>query len=288
VSQTSVFKPSEVGLAVMLAVLLEAAVMVGLAIAGGSGSLGPEKVDPKELIPIQVTPVIDDVPLLKLGSKTRAKLPDMWRKPPPKPRYEDKSAPSTAAEKELKELPKNEVAKSNETPAPPSADLAKEVEEAPIPSAEPPEETVQPEEGENDGVKEGTEIDPLKGFVVSQYRIKLISWFKSGFSVPSGTECGSLTKVAARVGPDGTVTSFTISSPSGNEALDARVKAHMDGKVGQQVPPPPPNYPNILDAVVLPSFGKPPPCKDSKPSAPNPAPAPDEPSPSPPTDPSEE
>ena len=274
-SQTSAFKSSELGLAVMLAVLLEAGIILGLAVAGGSKSLAAEKAEVKELIPIQVTPVVDDLPMLKLGGP-KAKLPDMWRKPPPKPRYEDKSAPSEQADKNLKELPKNEVAKANETPAPPSAEIAKKIDEEPVvPTQEPPKEMALPEEGANDGVKEGTETDPLKAFVVSQYRIKLISWFKSGFVIPPGTETDALTKIAAKVGADGTVTSFTINSPSGNEAFDARVKSHMDGKVGQQVPPPPPNYPNILDSVVLPNFSaKTSSCKNSKqPSAPNPAPA---------------
>ena len=35
-------------------------------------------------VPIAVHPILDDVPLLKLGGKKmRAKLPDMWKKNPP-------------------------------------------------------------------------------------------------------------------------------------------------------------------------------------------------------------
>lgn len=281
VNQSSVFKPAELGAALLLAVGLEAGILIALALAGGSHSLAPEKPEDKALIPIQVTPVIDDLPLLKLGSKAKAKLPDMWRKPPPKPRYEDKSAPSPLAEKNPTALPKNEVAKSDETPPPPSAELAKKVDE-PIPEEAPTQETTLPEEGDNAGVKEGTEVDPLKAFVVDQYKMKVIAWFKSGFTVPSGLDCATLatlaTRIAAQVGADRTVTGYTLTGPSGNEVFDARVKAHMDRKVGQQLPPPPPKYPDILDAVVLPTFsGKTSSCKDSNPSTPSPAPAPQEP-----------
>jgi TonB C terminal len=281
VSQSRVFKPAELGIALLFAVLLEAVIIVALAVAGGSKSLATDPAEEKMLIPIQVTPVIDDLPMLKLGSKAKAKLPDMWRKPPPKPKYEEKSAPSPLAEKNPTELPKSPVAKASETPPPPSADLAQQVDQPPPEESVKPEETTLPEEGDNAGVKEGTEVDPLKAFVVDQYKMKLISWFKAGFSNPAldcATLAGLITRVAAQVSADGTVTSYTVAQGSGNEVFDARVKAHMDRKVGQQVPPPPPKYPDIRESVMLPTFsGKSPKCKDSSPSNPTPEPAPEDP-----------
>src|SRR6478609_6139253 len=57
---------------------------------------------PPEAMPIAVKPVLDELPLLKLGSKKdkKQKLPDMWKKQAPVPvkRYEEVSAPSDKAE----------------------------------------------------------------------------------------------------------------------------------------------------------------------------------------------
>jgi hypothetical protein len=218
---------------------------------------------------IAVQPVIDDVPLLKLGSKPQKyKLPEMWKKPDPVKRYEDKSAPTVDAQKNPEKLPENEVAQADEAPAPEDAELAKEVDED-IPEVdEKKEEPNLQEEGAADGVREGTETDPLKAFVISQYRIKIIGWFKAGFSPPSQIDCetaaGLRTKVVAQIGSDRSVVSYTLSSASGNAIFDSRVSSHMDRKKGQQLPPPPPNYADILDSVVNLNFsGELPNCKRS-------------------------
>jgi hypothetical protein len=55
-------------------------------------------------------------------------------------------------------------------------------------------------------------------------------------------------KLVAHVDAEGTVTAYEIRAPSGNAAYDDRVRAHMDAKVGQQVPPPPPNYPELRES----------------------------------------
>lgn len=218
---------------------------------------------------IAVQPVLDDVPLLKLGSKPQKyKLPDMWRKPDPVKRYEDKSAPAVNADKNPEKLPENEVATGDEAPAPEDAELAKEVDED-VPEVD--ENKEQPnlqEEGAADGVKEGTETDPLKAFVISQYRLKIISWFKAGFKPVSQIDCETAARlemrITAQVGPDRSVVSYTVISASGNALHDARVTSHMDRKKGQQLPPPPPNYADILDSVVKLNFsGKLTNCKTS-------------------------
>lgn len=252
----------------MLALVVEGALAALLATAGAAGSIKPEEEKREEAVPIQVLPVIDDVPLLKLGSKPREQqLPQMWRKPKPQRRYEDKSAPTVDAKKELDKLPENEVAKGKELAAPEDAELAKKVDED-IPEEEKPEEANLPNEGAEDGVKDGTETDPLKAFVVSQYRVKIIAWFKAGFTLPEmdeATMCGLLTRIRATVGSDRSVSGYTLQ-PSGNATFDARVKAHMDRKVGQQLPPPPPNYADILESIVTPTFsGETPGCKNKKP-----------------------
>ena len=53
---------------------------------------------------------------------------------------------------------------------------------------------------------------------------------------------------------DRTVTGYSMQ-PSGNAAFDAKVRAHMDTKVGRQLPPPPPKYPELGENIVRPKFG---------------------------------
>lgn len=270
--RVSAYNPIEWVLALGVALGMELALAVLLVTAGRSGSIHAEEEPPQTEVPMTVLPVIEDVPLLKLGSKRKEQqLPDMWRKPKPKRLYEDKSAPSVDAKKDIDKLPENEVAKKDEKPAPEDAELAKEVDED-IPEEEAPEDTTLPQEGSEQGVKDGTETDPLKAFVVSQYRMKLIAWFKAGFTLPSelddATLCSLLARAQATVGSNRTVTSFTIQ-PSGNSVFDARVKAQLDRKQGQQLPPPPPNYPDILESIVNLNFsGETAGCKNKKPKAP--------------------
>ena len=114
-------------------------------------------------------------------------------------------------------------------------------------------------EGAPDGVKEGTETDPLKARAVSQYKMKILNWFNRRFVPPStGAPCAELKKltaaVAARIGGDRSVVSYVLTRPSGNATFDAKVRATMDGIIGQQLPPPPPLYPDILGATEQPVF----------------------------------
>lgn len=256
------FKSSEIGLATGLALLVEGALAALLIWANTSSSLVPEKEPEVKEIPIEVQPVLDDLPLLKQGSQQKAKLPEMWRKPQPRPRYEDKTAASTKAEKTLdKPVEKKELQKANkEVPPDDKAELAKKVEEQ---IKEKPEEKPlkSTEDGHEDGEKEGTETDPLKAFVLDQYRKKVQAWFKAGFSPPEGA-CDSELSVSAILGSDRTVTSFSVAGSSGNSSFDERVRSHMQTKVGNQVPPPPPSHPDILSTAISLRFsGKTPSCK---------------------------
>lgn len=264
----SPFSPGEWAVAILLALVTEGILAALLASAGKSGSIQAEEERVKPEIPIQILPVLDDTPLLKLGSKKKPdKLPDMWRKPKPQKRYEDKSAPAANAEKTLDKPLESDLAKLDEAPAPTDAELAKKVDED-IPEEEDPEESNLPEEGGEDGVKEGTETDPLKALVVSQYRVKLQAWFRAGFAYPTNeipldVLCGLHTRVNVSVGGDRSVTSFSLTSASGNAIFDARVQSHMQGKVGKMLPPPPPKYPDILTSILQTNFsGKIPKCKE--------------------------
>ncbi|GMV15834.1 MAG: TonB C-terminal domain-containing protein [Polyangiaceae bacterium] len=259
------FTPMEVGVAVAAASFIQAFFFI-LLIAAGKPRVeikAKEELLPREL-PMAVKPVLDDAPLLKLGGKkVKPKLPDMWKKldPTPVQRFEEKSAPSEKAKDDPQAAPTSSVAIGDAAAPPPDAELAKEVDptlqelDAAVADKDP--EVEGP--GAKDGVKEGTETDPLKARAVDQYRMKIAGWFSSRFKAPVGqVPCEELQKLSAAVNasvsPDGTVTGYSISRPSGNAAFDAKVKATMDGVIGQQVPPPPPLYPGILGSTVYPTF----------------------------------
>lgn len=258
------FTELEVAIAIVAALAVHLVLAVGFLVINRVVISAKEEPPEKMLIPIAVKPVLDETKLLKLGGKkpVKYKLPDMWQKKAPIVRREKAaSAPSPDAKDDPAAIPDaGLVAPDAEAPAP-DAEVAKEVDElqpdATMTDAEP-----EPEvegEGSPDGVKEGTETDPLKARAVSQYTMKILGWFNARFTPPTtGAPCEELKKlsagVAAQVGGDRTVTSYTIIRPSGNPTFDATVKATMDAIVGQQLPPPPPLYPDILGSTVTPSF----------------------------------
>jgi hypothetical protein len=259
-SAAAAFGGGELALATIAAGVIQAAFFVVLVLAGAADAKIEAKEEPRAVeTPIAVKPMLDDVPLplLKLGGKKlKPKLPEMWQKQPPIPieRFEDKSAPSPAAKDDPQAIPTSPVASADEKAPPPDAAVAKEVDQEIADAGTPPEPVAQGE-GAPDGVKEGTETDPLKARAVSLYRAKLIAWFNARFRVPAGQiPCDELkglsSRVVASVSPDGSVTGFSVTSQSGNGAFDGRVQAAMQGAVGQQVPPPPPLYPDVLPPSV--------------------------------------
>ncbi|MFO0571215.1 MAG: TonB C-terminal domain-containing protein [Polyangiaceae bacterium] len=258
------FTPMEVGVSVALASLIQAVFFVLLIAAGHTRAeiQAKEEVTPREL-PMAVKPVLDDAPLLKLGGKkVKPKLPDMWKKEAPTPvqRFEEKSAPSEKAKDDPKAAPTSSVALGDAAAPPPDAELAKQVD--PTAELDASVATKEPEvegPGAKDGVKEGTETDPLKARAVDQYKMKVLGWFNSRFKPPVGEiPCDELHKlsasVTANVSSDGTVTGYSMGRASGNATFDGKVKATMDAIVGQQLPPPPPLYPDILGSTVHPTF----------------------------------
>jgi hypothetical protein len=249
-----------------LAVAVGFSVLAGAAAALSASSLdrpalAPE-IDRGTALPVRVVPVLDlDAPLLKLGGKhDAARLPDRWVRQTPRPRVERRAFVSTKAGKKEQDVPPPDVklAPSATTPPPPQAEIAKQVD-TPAPAvvdAGPPANT--PEEGHADGVKGGTEVDPLKARAVDLYRAKIAAWFSSRFRVSgSGLDKAELLKyrVAATVslGPDRTVSGFTIV-PSGNAAFDAAARATLEGARGQALPPPPENYPDVAQSQINVTF----------------------------------
>jgi hypothetical protein len=256
------FLPSELVLAVGLAVIIEGGLIILLATASNKVQIHAREEKPPEPEPIEVKPVLDDVPLLKLGSKRmKAKLPDMWVKKPPIQRYEATSAPTPKAEQTPDKIPDTPLTKPSAEPPPPDASIAKKVEETPKVDAGPPKRPANlAQEGAEDGVKEGTETDPLKAFAVSQYRIKIASWFNARFKRPTEIPCDVLktlrASATAQVSGERTVSGFAITKESGNQVFDDRVKSTLEGIVSgaAELPPPPPNYPDILGTSISVAF----------------------------------
>src|SRR5450432_1432619 len=187
----SAFLPRELALALFLAGVVEAS-LFGLFIVAGQNRarVTAHEVAPPEEIPIAVKPVLDDLPLLKLGSKhVKAKLPDMWTKQAPVQRFEEKSAPSAKAEKTPQAIPTTPVATKDAEAPPPDAAIAKQVDQKLSDAAPPKAEANLPTEGAADGVKEGTETDPLKARAANLYADKLIGWFQVRFHPPTDLPC---------------------------------------------------------------------------------------------------
>lgn len=256
------FSAGQIGTAAALATLIQVALVVLLVVTRAASGAAPRPEPPPRTISIAVKPMLD-LPLLKRGGKPQKnKLPDMWKPPRQVKRRQATKTPTPHAPKTPEAIPKKEEEKKrpkpDEKPPDPATPVAKEVDETIKEVEREIEEPNLPEEGAIDGVEEGTETDPLKARAVDLYRLKLIGWFRQGFIPPlDQIDCAILkdlrVAVHARVSPDGAVLGYDLVS-SGNTVFDARVKQVMDARVGQKVPPPPPNYPDILDSVVHPTF----------------------------------
>ncbi len=250
------FLPREFALAFFLAAAVEVALFGLFVVAGQNRTrVVAHEAAPAEEIPIAVKPVVDDLPLLKLGSKhVKAKLPDMWTKQAPVQRFEEKSAPSAKAEKTPQAIPTTPVVTRDAEAPPPDAALAKEVDQK-LADAAPKEQAALPTEGAADGVKQGTETDPLKARALDLYRAKILAWFQVRFRPPTEIPCEELHGLNAgaqiTVGPDRTITGYTVGSASNNAVFDAKVRSTLDAMVGQQLPPPPPLYPDLSPGTLL-------------------------------------
>lgn len=252
------FSKNELGLALVVGLCIEVVFFLILSWAGNAKIEEKRSIEPIA-IPINVKPVVDDLPLLKLGSKQaiKPKLPDMWKKATPTPvrRLEERSAPSEKAEENPTELPKSKLADKDHAAPTKDDEIVKEAPQ--LADEEAPEAPEFDTEGAADGSKDGTETDPLKARAVDLYKVKIAAWFNSRFKPPEGAiACDVLKKLVARVrvgvGGERSITGFSLTGSSGNAVFDGKVSAFMAGLVGQQLPPPPPLYPDILESNVFP------------------------------------
>ncbi len=241
------FRASELLVAAATAVLVASWCVLAVGFATFGRRADAPAIVPIGAVPIRVIPVLDlDSPLLKLGGKrVRAKMPDRWlRKAPVKP-TERKAHVSTKAKADVASIVPTTIPLSDAGSAPPTDAAA----------ATPPDAAVgEPSDGGGSGESaagspDGGKIDKLRGRAERLYASRIQGFFKRGFhhSCPglSADEKKKRRAVAGvKVGSDGTVLSYSLAA-SGNADLDSASKQAMDRLVGQQVPPPPENYPDF-------------------------------------------
>jgi hypothetical protein len=255
------YQPHEVALAVLVALGVQVGATFALRAAALQHMAEGREIDPGMAVPIRVRPVVDmDSPLLKLGGKpVKYKLPDKWSQPAPVPVVERKAFVSPKADKSPEAAVPSDVpmADAGTAPPPPDAAVAKQVDDDVTVPTDAGEAKVATE-GSPAGVPEGIETNPLKARAISQYRARLIGWFSSRFRVSgSGMSADELTRVrvsaTVRISSDRVVLGYSIV-PSGNSAFDAAARSTLEGTKGQQLPPPPENYPEAVQNQISLTF----------------------------------
>lgn len=252
------FSPPEVIGATVVAVFIELGGFLMLRTEGGTHLQADISDDRAKPMAVSITPVLDEEgPALKLGTKRQpGKLPDRWLAPRPVERAVPHAVPSPKAEAVPQAIPTVAVPNKPVPQASPSALPAKDIE-TPLTGQTPQgPEPVSTVEGSPDGIKEGTETDPLKAHAVSLYRVKLDNWFSARFAIrgkiPFDTLKGLRSRVVVSVTAERTVGGFSIAAASGNSTFDEIVRSTLQSIQSSQaeLPPPPPLYPDILGQTL--------------------------------------
>jgi TonB C terminal len=227
------FLPSEVGVAVFFTLCIFTGATIALSASALDRPTEGPAIDKGPSIPVRITPVLVQ-------------------------RVEQKAFVSPKAGKTEQDIPAPDmkVADAGTRPPPPDAGLAKEVDTpipAPVDAGPAVAANVDPP-GSADGVKEGTETDPLKARAVDLYRERIIGWFASKFRVSgSGLSAADLAKykvgATVQLTADRHVSGYSIT-PSGNAAFDAAAHAALESAKGGEIPPPPENYPDVVQSTI--------------------------------------
>jgi TonB C terminal len=252
------FSLPEIAMATCLALAAQTGSLLLLRTGGGSALRADISDENRLPMAVAITPIADDLPLLKLGSKRQpGKLPDRWLAPKPVQRSQAASFPSPRAEAKPEAIPTAPVADAGQKPPPPDAELVKQSDLiAAVPDSGLT--AVSNVLGSPDGVKEGTETDPLKAHAVSLYKAKLEAWFRAKFHIRGKIPFDKLKDLRATanvsISSDRTVGGYTIARPSGDPTFDSQLRAALDSAKGAEIPPPPPMYPDVLGETLHLSF----------------------------------
>jgi hypothetical protein len=108
------------------------------------------------------------------------------------------------------------------------------------------------------GTEDGSDEAALQQLAVRLYRIKLIGWVRQYFRLRgSGLSTDKLAQLRVKgqvqVGQDRRVVGYQMT-PSGEPAFDAAARAALQAVTGEQLPPPPPNYPGLVQSVIHVTF----------------------------------
>jgi hypothetical protein len=255
---TAIFSLPDIMVAACVAVAAQTGSLFLLRTGGGTALHADISDDNRKPMAVAITPIVDDAPLLKLGSPRQpGKLPDRWLAPRPVERTAAAAFPSPNAKATPDAIPTVPVADGGQKPPPPDANLVKQSDLiGSVPDAGPG--PVSNTLGSPDGVKEGTETDPLKAHAVSLYKAKLEAWFKSKFHIRGKIPFDTLKNLRASadvsVTADRTVGGYSIVRPSGDATFDAELRSALDSTKGADLPPPPPMYPDVLGETLHLSF----------------------------------
>jgi hypothetical protein len=270
------FRPSELALASLVALPIPFLGAFALAVSSASSLVELPAIDRGAAVPIRVKPVLDlESPNVKLGGgKVRVKMPTAWADPPAaaipsevrvSPRAEDDPAAipskelpmaSPSSPEPLADAPTSTATPNAEAPGTPGVSSDGPAGDGPpttvggasdgasgIPGA-------PPGPGAPDGDPNGDpNADPRKRNAARRYLGRVVSWFLVRFRAPCAElapeERKKFRAVASVVlGPDGTVVSYSLTK-SGLAAIDAAAESAMQSAQGQQIPPPPEDFPEL-------------------------------------------
>lgn len=246
----SAFRPYEIAVAFMSAVGAQLGLVALFLAPPPPPALGDVSDDNARPIAIAITPVA----LLKKGSTNPGKLPTSWERKP-KAAKTDVAQPSTQADLDSPSKSRLDAgvvsARTDAQAGPASSSTAGDA--APFDPA-------SASSGVANGSANGTETDPLKGRAADLYRAQLASWFLAHFMIKGKVPFDELQKlrgeVLVSINEDRHIGGHSVLRLSGNAVFDAEVEATLARirASGAELPPPPPNYPDMLGRTVSVGF----------------------------------
>ncbi|MBK6465370.1 MAG: hypothetical protein IPF92_30855 [Myxococcales bacterium] len=243
------FRPSEVVVAAGAAVLAQLAVVALFLLPPPAPVTVAISDDNARPLAVSITPVA----LLKKGSQNPGKLPSAWERKA-KVSKEETAQPSPHADVDTPPKNPRDAGAVAATDAGPSVATSAEGDGGAGEAG------ASATLGAAAGSDHGTETDPLKGRAADLYRAQLASWFLAHFQIRGKVPFETLKTLRGEaivsIGNDRRMGGYSVVGLSGNAAFDAEVEATL-ARVrasGGELPPPPPNYPDMLGKTLSVGF----------------------------------
>jgi hypothetical protein len=238
------FRVAEIVAAALVA--LPVPVAAGTAARYAARSIDLREIDRGAAVPIRVKPVLDlDSPAVKLGGgNVRPVMPKEWSAPAPAPPPAQAHV-STKAKDDPAAIPDKSKPMSSAPVPDTSASAAPASSASSAPGAD---SAAPPGPGSPDGDPDGDPNAKRKMNAAKQYRARVAAFFLSRFRA----NCTALTEddkkklavAQVAIGGDGTVLSYSMT-PGGNAEVDQAAERAMQAVQGQQIPPPPEDFPDL-------------------------------------------